>query len=440
MAQELEFDRKYRPQDFESYIGNTTVKEKLKNMIKKDNLPHSILFEGPSGTGKTTMARIVAKVLSCKSPKEDGTPCEKCENCTRINEKFILTGGKVPGLPIQEVDVNLDGSKDSITQLIDEMKTKPLGKQKKIYILDEVQTMSAKAQSSLLKVLEEPSEWLYIILCTTHPDALLDAIKTRLTSFKIRQPSKEELRKRLIDVCLEEKIKYDKAALDVIIKVSEKSPRLCLKNLERVASSGEVLYEAVLKEFNIAKIDMFINYFKSLKGDIFGANAYIEGLTEKYNTNYIDFLDSLVDFTIDAFQLKMGSSLENYTEDEAKEMARTFKEITTEDMIRLLNYLEDALRFKSNPRFALFMLTMKFGFPEHFAGVTHRNVAEDIQKEKDRSTKEYLRNKEEINKSKIESDELTGNDILELFEDSFRVDDDIEYIEDGGSNEIDLDN
>lgn len=439
MAPELEFDRKYRPQDFKSYIGNDTVKEKLKDMIKRGGLRHSMLFEGPSGTGKTTMARIVAKVLSCKSPKEDGTPCEECENCLRINEKFILQGGKVQGLPIQEVDVNLDGSKDSVTQLIDEMKTKPLGKQKKIYILDEVQTMSAKAQSSLLKVLEEPNEWLYIILCTTHPDALLDAIKTRLTSFKIRQPNKMELRQRLIDVCLEEKIKFDKAALDVIIKVSEKSPRLCLKNLERVASSGEVLYEAVLKEFNVAKIDMFIDYFKNLKsGDVFKATSYIDELPDKYNTNHLDFLSGLANFSVDAFQLKMGASLENYTEDEAKEMARAFKEMTTKDIIKLMLHIERAQEEKDNPRFALHMLTLKFGFPEYFTSLSEKTVIEDIQKEKDKSTKAYLRNKEEANKVKIESDELTGNDILELFEDSFRVDNDIESTEDKASDNIDL--
>lgn len=430
MAIELEFDRKYRPQDFKSYIGNEVVKRKLLNMIQRGGLPHSMIFEGPSGTGKTTMARIIAKVLSCKKPNEDGTPCEACENCLRINEKFILTGGKVPGLPIQEVDTNSEGSKNDIVQLIDEMKTKPLGKQKKIYILDEVQTMSAKSQSSLLKVLEEPNEWLYIILCTTHPDALLDAIKTRLTHFKIRQPNKQEIRDKLIYICQEEKIKFDKAALDVIIKVSGMSPRLCLKNLEQVASSGEVNYDKVMTEFNVAKVDMFIEYFRSLKKQMFDATEFIENLPEKYDTNYIDFLDNLTDFTLDAFYLKMGSSLDNYTEDEAKEMKRVFKEITTEEMINLLKLLDEALDKKSNPRFALSMLTMKFGFPEYFMDTSNKTIAEDIQKEKDKGTKEYLRNKKEANKSQVNNDEVTGSDLLELFEDSFLVDNDIETIED----------
>lgn len=203
----MNFNRKYRPINFGSYIGNEITKRKLISMIKNDAVPHSCIFEGERGCGKTTVARILGKTLLCKSPKEDGTACDECSNCTKINERFIADGGKVPGVPIQEIDVNSIGGKDGVLDLIEDMRTKPMGNSKKIYILDEIQIAGKHAQSALLKVLEEPNEWLYIFLCTTDPEDLLEPILSRLVPFKIKRPTTKEIAARLEQVCIAEGVK-----------------------------------------------------------------------------------------------------------------------------------------------------------------------------------------------------------------------------------------
>lgn len=417
------FATKYRPIDFDTYIGNEVTKNKVLSMLKNGTLPHSMLFEGERGCGKTTLARIISKALLCKSPNKDGTPCGTCDMCVKIEDKFILKGGRVPGVPIQEIDANSEGRKDDMLSLIEEMRTKHMGNTKKVYILDEVQVVGKKAQSALLKVLEEPDPWLYIILCTTDPDDLLVPLRSRLTPFKITRPTRVEIKNHLKHICYLEQIKYEDSALDVVIKVGNRVPRECLTHLQTLANLGDVTYDSAVTNLQVVRIDTYIDYFSVINTDIFKALSYINNLYDTYDIEYIDFLEGLAEFSIDAFNIKMGVSLDKYTEEEAKAIKKVFKLVDIDKMINLLNYLEDALRLTNNPRYALVMLTLKLGFPEYFdVNMSKDDLKEEIEKEERLSDKEYRKVAKEYRKPKVDLNrEATLDDITEIFSNSFVV-------------------
>lgn len=418
----MRFNKMYRPINFDSYIGNEVTKRKLINMLNNGTVPHSCIFEGDRGCGKTTVARILGKTLLCKSPREDGTACDECSNCVKINEKFIGEGGRVPGVPIQEIDINSTGKKDDILDLIEDMRTRPMGNSKKVYILDEIQVMSKQAQSSLLKVLEEPNEWLYIFLCTTDPEDLLVPIRSRLVPFKIKRPTTKEIAKRLQDICLAEGIAHDIKALELIVKVANRIPRDSIKHLETLATSNEeITYEVVQRDLEVVRLDTYIDYIEVFNKDIFHALAFINGLHENYGLDYEEFLNNLAEFVIDAFNLKTGVALDMYTEEEAKQMKKAFKTMTIEDLVKLLNLIEAALKLKNNPRYALVMLTLKMGFPEYFGQSTVSEVARDVRREESTSIKKYKENKKIPISNDSDDGEITEADLANLFPDSFIV-------------------
>ena len=411
------FDRLYRPDDFSSYIGNKIVKEKIQTLLKNNSLPHSILLEGDSGCGKTTLARIIAKHLLCKSPKE-GLACNECDICSKINEKVIREGEKVQGIPLYEKDITAEGRKDEILNLIEDMKTKPI-KGRKVYILDEVHEMSTKAQNSLLKVLEEPGDWLYVILCTTNPEKIINTIKTRLVTFSIKRPSKSEIKERLIEICKIEKIKYEKEALDAIIKVSGKSVRSCLKNLQQIADAygNEVRYEDVVRDLQITSIKAYIDYIHTIKSeDVFEALNFLNILKDKYNIELEQFLDDLSEFLVDAFNIKMGVSLDLYTDDEVKEIQKVMKLIDMGEMINILNILEDTLKLRNNIKYALTMFTLKVGYPEYFNTYTKSQEKQDVKLETEKANINFIKNNKMRKKTEVAK--VSPDLLLEMFADS----------------------
>src|SRR5699024_7856124 len=156
------WNRKYRSTDFESYIGNDTLKGQLQTLLKKDKLPHTLMFHGTAGSGKTSMARILAKSMMCETPV-DGLACGECNTCKLLDEEFIQTGNQVHGIPIYNYDIASMSTVDDMSGIVERMRR---GRGERVYILDEIQESSTRAQNALLKIAEEPVEGLYIILCT----------------------------------------------------------------------------------------------------------------------------------------------------------------------------------------------------------------------------------------------------------------------------------
>jgi DNA polymerase-3 subunit gamma/tau len=223
--------RKHRPQTFGGLVGQDHVTGALRNAVREGRVGHAYLFSGPRGTGKTTTARILAKALNCLNLGADGEPCGVCENCVAIAEGRFLD--------LFELDAASNNSVDNIRDLTDSVHL-GLGatSKRKVYLVDEVQMLSAAASNALLKTLEEPPEHVVFVLATTNPEKVLPTIRSRTQHLEFTLFSAEELETLLADVLAQEGIEADPEALAVIARAGAGSARDALSLLDQALAHG----------------------------------------------------------------------------------------------------------------------------------------------------------------------------------------------------------
>ncbi len=245
---------KSRPQLF-SELDSSEARDSLTRIFSSGKVPHAFLLAGPKGIGKTSAARIIAKVINCEHLK--GTdPCNKCEQCVSIT--------KGNNLDVIEMDAASHRGIDDIRILRDAVKLAPTKAKKKIYIIDEAHMLTTEASNALLKTLEEPPEHVIFILATTNPEKLIDTIRSRTTYIPFRKANIDEIVRSLGRVIAGEKIKIDKGALEVIAKVSGGSFRDAIKILEQLVSEDKDLKKESLEESLFRQKDFDLDKFTDL--------------------------------------------------------------------------------------------------------------------------------------------------------------------------------
>src|SRR5687767_4322330 len=242
--------RKYRSRTFDEVIGQDHVAKTLKRAIESNRIAHAYLFTGTRGTGKTSMARILAKALNCQ--KSDGpttTPCLECNSC-----KSIARGEDMDVVEIDAAsNTQVDKTRDVI---IDNAQYRPAHSRFKIYIIDEVHMLSKGSFNALLKTLEEPPEHVKFILATTEPEKVLATILSRCQRYDFRNIPTREIAEHLKDIAKREKIKADEDALFLVAKAGAGSMRDSLSLLDRLLSVGE-------KELTVEMIEQLLGLPKS---------------------------------------------------------------------------------------------------------------------------------------------------------------------------------
>ncbi len=418
--------RKYRPKKFSEVVGQNVVTRVLKNAIETGKIGNDItalLFSGQRGTGKTTLARIVAKSLNC----EKGItcePCNICENCILISE------GK--NMDVLEIDGASNRGIDEIRILRENVKLVPVKSRYKVVIIDEVHMLTSEAFNALLKTLEEPPQNVVFIFATTEKQRVPDTIISRTLSFELLPIKKEEIVKRLKEIANIEKINIEDRAIERIAEACEGSLRDAITLLEKayIYSPERVTLKDVNEIIGYIEEEIYRDIWNEIiKGNFPGALSYVNKVFEM-GIQEINFIRGLEEY------------LNNFLKEhilEGKSFPSNLKEIDIIRMIKILLDAEGVLRWVSNPRIYIEFLISKMCYlprsldvEKIVKGVSLKEeyVFEKIPEEKEKDKWEIFVEKiKEINgvlylslkgiKPEIKENEISieiGRNLYEIFE------------------------
>lgn len=266
--------QKYRSQTFDELVGQQYVVRSIKNAVQEGKVGHAYLFCGPRGTGKTSMARLLARAVNCED--KEHAPCGKCENCLAAIE------GTHPD--IIEINAANETHVEDVRDLIERARLSPMMGQHKVYIVDEVHQLSSSAASALLKTLEEPPEHVIFILATTDPQKLLPTIISRCQRFDFSKIKNEDIKNHLLDVANKEGVTLEEEAAEKLAILADGGMRDSLSMLEQAIAytSGNITNDAINEIYGLASVSEKIKFLKALhEKDIQYLLEHIEMFAEK---------------------------------------------------------------------------------------------------------------------------------------------------------------
>lgn len=243
--------RKFRPSNFEDVKGQDHIVKTLKNQIKADRIGHAYLFCGTRGTGKTTIAKILAKAVNCEHPV-NGSPCNECEMCQKMNRHTSLN--------VIEIDAASNNGVDNIREIIDEVQYSPTEGKYKVYIIDEVHMLSTGAFNALLKTLEEPPSYVIFILATTEVHKIPITILSRCQRYDFKRITIDIISARLMELMEKEQVEVEDRAIRYVAKAADGSLRDALSLLDQCIAFyfGETLtFDKVLEVLGAVDIEVF---------------------------------------------------------------------------------------------------------------------------------------------------------------------------------------
>jgi DNA polymerase-3 subunit gamma/tau len=331
--QKIALYRKYRPENFDQLVGQEHISRVLKNAIAEAKISHAYLFSGPRGTGKTSVARILAKAINCTNRK-DYNPCGKCNICVGINEGRIMD--------LIEIDAASNRGIDEIRDLREKVKFSPTEGAYKVFIIDEVHMLTKEAFNALLKTLEEPPAHAIFILATTEINRVPNTIISRCQRHDFKRIKLAEIVARLIEVKKSEKINITDEALELIAETSEGGLRDALSLIDQLSSVGLDKIEASdveailgLAPFNI------VNEFISAICD--GNQKAALAVIEKASSDGIDLLNltkAALEFTRKLLAVKIaGTEVIEGTKEQIEKLKELSEKVTGEKLILISDEL-----------------------------------------------------------------------------------------------------
>ncbi|HOV88955.1 MAG TPA: DNA polymerase III subunit gamma/tau [Candidatus Paceibacterota bacterium] len=331
--------RRYRPKTFAEVIGQKPIIQTLCNALSTNHVSHAYLFCGQRGTGKTTVARLLAKAVNCENRKENECePCNQCESCIEINE------GR--SLDLIEIDAASNRGIDEIRELKDGIRFAPVKSKYKVFIIDEVHMLTKEAFNALLKTLEEPPAHAIFILATTEPEKLPPTIISRTQRFDFKKLTLNEIITRLKILAEAEKINITPDALKEIALSAEGSLRDAESFLDQIISLGYKqidlnTLEEVLGRVNFSKTAQFLDYL--LAKDVKSAITFINSLYEN-GVDLINFSRTVLKLARQIMLLKINPQIsqiikDEFTEDQLEKVNQLAQDFPMDDLQKLIDSL-----------------------------------------------------------------------------------------------------
>ena len=326
--------RNFRPLKFSDMVGQEHITRTLRNQVTSNRVGHAYLFNGGRGTGKTTSAKILARVVNCLNP-QDGEPCNECEICKEILEGSLTD--------VVEMDAASNNSVEDIRSIRDEVNFLPTKAKYRVYIIDEVHMLSTGAFNALLKTLEEPPEHVKFILATTEPQKIPTTILSRCQRFDYKRIPEQDIIKRLKIICQEADIKIEEEALKIIAVLAEGHMRDAISILERCSqeSSDIIKSEHVKDLVGLPQLEYI--------------NKLARGIIEKDTTKALEIIDEVINegkelynylwevikYFKDILVYKTTNNLKLYSEKELEEIKKLVDISDEETLLNIIYQLSD---------------------------------------------------------------------------------------------------
>ena len=356
--------RKFRPDSFASVKGQDHIVKTLKNQIMADRIGHAYLFCGTRGTGKTSVAKILAKAVNCEHPV-DGNPCGECETC-----KAIAAG---TSMNVIEIDAASNNGVDNIREIREEVAYSPTTGKYKVYIIDEVHMLSIGAFNALLKTLEEPPSYVIFILATTEAHKIPITILSRCQRYDFKRISINTISDRLMELMEKEQVEVEEKAIRYIAKKADGSMRDALSLLDQCIAfylGQKLTYDHVLDVLGAVDTEVFSRFLREiLKNDVAQVMKHLEELVMQgrdlgqFVTDFTWYLRNLLLLkTSDDCEDVLDVSSENLIQ--LQEEAGMVREDTLMRFIRILSDLSNQLRSAASKRVLLEIALIKMCRPE----------------------------------------------------------------------------
>lgn len=335
----LAFARKYRPSSLDGYVGNKDNKETIMRYLRSGKLPQTILITGDSGCGKTTIARIIFREYRCDNRDPDNGACGECLSCQLFNE-YVQTGVADSVSDVYEIDAS-ESSKRDVDAMLESMDYPSINGGWKLYLIDEAHLLSEAAMGRLLKTIEEPPEYVLIVLSTTDPDRLLPTVKNRCQlKLSVSKPGTGELISHLKNVCDNEGKSYDIAGLRMIVARADNVIRDSLNYLETVINTrGDATSASVSVQFHQVDDKIIYDFYNAyLSEDYVSYIGIIYRI--KVELGFKQFITSLVNFTVRGIYILNSVSVDGLSKEEIESMLELFSKFSTREISNILAELK----------------------------------------------------------------------------------------------------
>ena len=359
--------RKWRPDEFQEVKGQEHIVTTLKNQIKHDRIGHAYLFCGTRGTGKTTIAKLMAKAVNCENPV-DGSPCNECPSC-----KAIAAG---TSMNVIEIDAASNNGVDNIRQINSAVQYSPQSGKYLVYIIDEVHMLSIGAFNALLKTLEEPPAYVKFILATTEAHKIPITILSRCQRYDFRRISIETISDRLSELLERENIKATKEALAYVAKAADGSMRDALSILDQCIAFNlgeELTYDKVLETIGAVDIEVYIKLLAAIRDSDTTVAVDIIDQAIWQGKDLTQLISEFTGFIRNVLMLKLDPDMSvDITSDNVDRLIDMGESFTEGMLINYINILQEAsakISYATAKRIILEVAIIKMCKPQMQQGV-----------------------------------------------------------------------